>query len=117
MNNPSLIFQCRLSMMSFGYDLTIGAKHDNGDIQVVKGPLVLAPVAPGSCCSPTLNLATEEAVMLMDSLWSAGVRPSNGEGSVGQIGAMREHLDDMRRIVFKGDVNPILTAKEILIKK
>ena len=32
----------------------------------------------------------------MDSLWGAGIRPKNGEGSVGQIGATVRHLEDMR---------------------
>lgn len=44
---------------------------------------------------------------LMDALWSAGIRPSNGEGNVGQIGAMKAHLEDMRALVFKKEVGDV----------
>lgn len=43
----------------------------------------------------------------MDALWSAGIRPSNGEGNVGQIGAMKAHLEDMRALVFKKEVGDV----------
>jgi hypothetical protein len=36
----------------------------------------------------------------MDTLWAAGVRPSDGEGSVGRVGALERHLADMRAISF-----------------
>ena len=50
---------------------------------------------------PMCYLSRSAAIELMDSLWNCGVRPSNGEGNVGQIGAMKDHLNDMRRLVFK----------------
>ena len=46
-------------------------------------------------------LRDEEAQSLMDALWNTGVRPSNGEGSVGQLAATEAHLADMRALVFK----------------
>lgn len=49
---------------------------------------------------PTLQLEQQELQQLMDQLWHAGIRPSNGEGAAGQIGALREHLADMRKIAF-----------------
>lgn len=50
---------------------------------------------------PTFALAKTEAQELMDALWSAGVRPSSGEGNTGQLGATERHLEDMRRLVFE----------------
>lgn len=47
------------------------------------------------------RLNKEQSKSLMDDLWRAGVRPSSGEGSVGQIGATEKHLEDMRTIAFK----------------
>ena len=41
------------------------------------------------------------AKRLIDALWDAGVRPSNGEGSAGQLGATERHLEDMRKLVFE----------------
>lgn len=51
---------------------------------------------------PSMRLDAREAKNLMDALWSVGVRPSSGEGNTGQLGAMEKHLEDMRRLVFKG---------------
>lgn len=35
----------------------------------------------------------------MDELWAAGLRPSDGTGNAGQLGATERHLADMRAIV------------------
>ena len=37
---------------------------------------------------------------LMDSLWSCGLRPTQGEGSAGAFDAVKYHLEDMRKIAF-----------------
>lgn len=50
---------------------------------------------------PTLRLPADAARRLMDELWRLGVRPSNGEGSAGQLAATEKHLADMRRLVFE----------------
>ena len=49
--------------------------------------------------SPLITINGTEAQGLMDELWRAGIRPKNGEGSVGQIGATERHLADMRALV------------------
>lgn len=36
----------------------------------------------------------------MDELYRAGIRPTEAAGSNGQLAATREHLADMRAIVF-----------------
>jgi hypothetical protein len=51
--------------------------------------------------APAMHLHTRQSQQLMDELWSAGVRPTEGHGSTGQIGATVKHLDDMRTIVNK----------------
>lgn len=38
---------------------------------------------------------------MMDELWQAGCRPSQGVGSVGQLESTKYHLEDMRRLVFE----------------
>lgn len=39
---------------------------------------------------------------LMDDLWSSGLRPSaRSDEYKAQLGSMRDHLNDMRAIVFK----------------
>ena len=38
---------------------------------------------------------------LFDALWQAGFRPNGGESSVAHVQAMKDHLTDMRALVFK----------------
>ncbi len=51
---------------------------------------------------PAAMISKENAMRLMDDLWRAGVRPSDGEGSTGQLAATQRHLADMKLIAFKG---------------
>jgi len=51
--------------------------------------------------APLCRLEMEEAQALMDDLWAAGLRPSEGTGSAGALAATQKHLDDMRRLVFE----------------
>ena len=37
---------------------------------------------------------------LIDELWSAGLRPSEGTGSAGSLAATERHLADMRAFAF-----------------
>jgi hypothetical protein len=50
---------------------------------------------------PMLDLEPEEAQVLVDSLWDAGVRPTAAKGSAGQLAAVQAHLDDLRRYLDK----------------
>lgn len=108
MLHNKMIFNFVRSWSRFGYDLSIGLKRQDGTVSIMT-PVSFRDMMPGEQIeSPTVNMSNENAQELMDAMWEAGVRPSNGEGNVGQIGAMREHLEDMRRIVFKCDVNPMV---------
>lgn len=49
---------------------------------------------------PTMRIQPEEAQQFMDELWSVGIRPTEGAGSVGQMAATEKHLEDMRTLVF-----------------
>jgi hypothetical protein len=51
---------------------------------------------------PAMSLDREAAQQLMDELWKCGMRPSEGTGSAGSLAATERHLEDMRRLVFKG---------------
>jgi hypothetical protein len=53
----------------------------------------------GRVISPTFKLHEDEAQVLMDSLWSCGIRPTEGSGSAGSLAATERHLNDMRAIV------------------
>ena len=108
--NPRLVFAFTQSWQSFDYELRAAIK--NGDGSIMGGNTAkFTTVEPGSVIPPMMTMGKDEAQALMDAMWNAGIRPSSGEGNVGQIGAMREHLEDMRRLVFKGEINPRLPVK------
>ena len=50
---------------------------------------------------PLLALRMEQAQVLMDDLWNAGVRPTEGAGSAGSMRAAQDHIKDLRRVAFK----------------
>ena len=47
------------------------------------------------------SIQPEEAQALADALWDAGIRPVQGNGSVGQLAATERHLSEMSRITEK----------------
>lgn len=51
--------------------------------------------------TPTFALNRPQAQQLMDELWGAGLRPTQGKQSEGVTAAQARHLDDMRAIVAK----------------
>lgn len=56
----------------------------------------------GLYIEPFLKLENNEAQKLMDELWQCGLRPTEGTGSAGSLAATERHLEDMRKLVFKG---------------
>jgi hypothetical protein len=38
--------------------------------------------------------------MLMDDLYRSGLRPTDAQGSTGQLAAVQEHVKDLRQITF-----------------
>lgn len=62
--------------------------------------VVLETVPEGAAAQPTVSLTLDAAQELMDDLWRAGLRPSEGSGSAGSLRATEYHLEDMRRLVF-----------------
>lgn len=65
------------------------------------GRLIMEEHPEGLIYEPTFSLGPNQAQMLMDDLWAAGVRPTEGTGSAGSLKATEKHLEDMRKIAFK----------------
>ena len=63
--------------------------------------VVMETKEPGMMVDPTLRIGMDEAQLLMDDLWNAGLRPTEGAGSAGSLRATEKHLQDMRKIAFK----------------
>lgn len=50
---------------------------------------------------PTMQLKLSEAQSLLDALLDAGMRPTNLSNPSGEIQRINDHLQDMRKLVFK----------------
>lgn len=55
----------------------------------------------GLLIEPTARISNTAAQTLMDDLWNAGLRPTEGSGSAGSLRETENHLSDMRRIVAR----------------
>jgi len=67
---------------------------DGNQIVAAAQPLVMQKVDPASTYpqQATCALTGPDAQLLMDDLWRAGIRPSEGSGSAGQLAATERHL-------------------------
>jgi len=66
-------------------------------MEEIKEPLVVER-------EPLLKLNPGDAQQFIDELWRVGLRPTDGTGNAGQLGATERHLADMRKLVF--DASP-----------
>lgn len=55
---------------------------------------------------PTLRLNPLVAQQLMDRLYQAGIRPTEQVDSAGELKAAKDHLEDLRSLVFGEDKIP-----------
>ena len=60
---------------------------------------------------PMMTVPASAAQQLMDDLWLAGFRPTEGTGSAGAYAAVQKHLEDMRHIAFSKLSVPIPPSK------
>lgn len=61
---------------------------------------LFANVREGEKPPVSINLDMTQAQALMDRLWTAGLRPTEGSGSAGALAATERHLMDMQQLVF-----------------
>ena len=61
--------------------------------------------SPGSYSEPLMVLSIQDAQELANQLYAAGIKPEQGKSSVGQIDAIKYHLEDMRKLVFGKKIN------------
>lgn len=87
------------SLLSASYRFWLGVTGVKG-VQSVAQPLVMSEVEEGREVKPTFELDPTRTQELFNQLWNAGFRPKDGTGSVGQLQATEDHLNDMRKIVF-----------------
>lgn len=94
-----LRFHCEYSLYSDAFKLHIAS----GDpVRATAKPLEFVAHEPGTVATvgPAIEFREGEAQALIDALWSAGLRPTQGKQSEGVTAAQDRHLQDMRAIAF-----------------
>jgi hypothetical protein len=82
-------------------DVYVANRGERPDAMMVAKPPVFEEVIDyGMWHEPTLKLRADDAQRLMDELWRAGIRPTEGGGSAGVMAAAQAHLADMRTIAM-----------------
>lgn len=72
----------------------IGRSFDQ--CEAARGTVMFVPATGAERHEPAFALSRELAQVLADSLWVAGIHPTQSSGSVGQVEAMRAHIVDLR---------------------
>jgi hypothetical protein len=96
--NESFKFHISRSNEWLGY--TVYIKTNDGIVTDIK-MTVDNSIQKGTYIPPPLVLDEKSAQNLLQELWNAGLRPNNGEGTSAQVDALKYHLEDMRKLVFK----------------
>lgn len=83
------------------YAIRIEARYHHENKILLAKDLTLEEVKLGSYPEPTLRLRPEAVQHLFNDLWMQGFRPKDGTGNGGHLDAIKYHLEDMRKLVFK----------------
>ena len=96
--NGRLEWRAERDIFSRSIKLYLFSQKQDGRFDVATN-ITMTTVEDGSIGpGPLLHIRQEEAQALMDELWFAGLRPSEGTGSAGSLAATQKHLEDMRDI-------------------
>lgn len=96
-----MIYRINIGVRMFESALPVYViKSDNGRSQIMTSQGDFEAVQPGAYNVPSFVLSDDDAQILANQLWEAGVRPAQAGRSVGQIEAQGAHLSDMRAIAF-----------------
>lgn len=83
----------------YGDRIEISFTNSSGQFAIAQ-PLLFKESNEGDRHDPTISMRPSEAQSLMDALWFAGLRPTEGTGSAGSLAATERHLADMRAITM-----------------
>jgi hypothetical protein len=90
---------CHRSPVQVCYDFYLG-KRDREQNKVFAASITLNEVSPATFNPASFQLDPDAAQALMDTMWQAGLRPSDGTASTGQLKATENHLKDMQKLAF-----------------
>ena len=102
MNEQRIIKVEREGLLDQFYALYIGRKwFDEGQWYGEMAVVEFGKYKEGEYSPPAVAMSKQECQVLIDSLWDAGIRPTEGCGSAGSLKATQYHLEDMRKIALK----------------
>jgi len=61
--------------------------------------MTIETVRPGELLKPSFNMHIAQVQELFDQLCKRGNRPKDGSGYGGHFNAIKDHLNDMRKLV------------------
>jgi hypothetical protein len=94
-------FNAQLPPFDSMVELRMIHKDDNGKRSVAQPIQMVEQDHTVRIVEPFLRLELSEAQELMDCLWTAGLRPTEGRGSAGALAATERHLSDMQKMAFQ----------------
>jgi len=95
-------FHVRFAPEYIGYTFDFFEEHQDGKVyRPLSIQLEPEPHQIGKLYNPLMLLENTEAQQLIQTLWDAGLRPNNGEGTSAQIESIKYHLEDMRKLAFR----------------
>lgn len=97
MNKPFEVF-AETTFMRRRINIHFVQRMEGNRIATLKAATVEVREESEAITEPALSITNDEAQQLMDSLWSCGLRPTQGSGSAGSLAATERHLSDMRNI-------------------
>jgi hypothetical protein len=116
MDNPEIFVDPCFHGLTINLSVRANRLSIDGDVvkhgEWMKEP-VFVKVEEGAIPPVAFRLSMVEAQALMDRLWMAGLRPTEGSGSAGALSATERHLKDMQTLVFEKNT-PEAMAREVM---
>lgn len=95
-----LSIRCTPDLPMDGFQVWIFERNNDG-LHVADPVTIRRVEQEGVTFPPTLQLSSNAAQTLLDDLWVAGLRPTDYHDTRGEVTAMRAHIADLQRIVFR----------------
>lgn len=114
--HPGLRFHAEYNLSWQQFHLWLADQHHDGPMRRCTNLVMTSEEDdPGKPWEPTMKLSEAEVQALMDTLWAAGVRPSDQKHKHddGPIAAIKDevisakdgHIEDLRRVAFNDGTN------------
>jgi hypothetical protein len=107
----TILVRSHQNYMNDDRDVAIFVRNPDGS-RLLAAPLVFAPLDERVMTPPTISAAggsvsgKQFLQAALDHAWEAGLRPAGFNDTTNQVAAIKDHLADMRALVFKDSIKP-----------